>query len=195
MRIGTTFKISLRALRRNKMRSILTALGIIIGVGAVIAMVSIGNGAKSQVEAADRQPRRKRDPGVRGQFLARRRPQRAGAARARSMVSDAEAIKREMPSVDRREPGGAPGAQVVAGDQNWFTGNLQGESEDYLDIRQWPLASGAMFSDQDVRGANKVAIIGKTIADKLYPDGDPVGQILRIKNVPFIVTACLPRKG
>jgi len=86
------------------------------------------------------------------------------------------------------------GAQVAAGNMNWGT-NIQGEGADYLDIRQWPLDEGAMFSQADVRSANKVAIIGKTIADQLFPEGDAIGKVIRIKNVPFVVVGVLASKG
>ncbi len=110
-------------------------------------------------------------------------------------VDDAIAIEREIPEVVRRQPRNPfQHAQIAAGNQNWCT-SIQGEGQDYLDIRQWPLAEGSMFTEQDVRGASKVAIIGKTIADQLFPDGDAIGQVMRIKNVPFIVVGVLVAQG
>jgi len=194
MRIGNTFKISFRALRRNKMRSLLTGLGIIIGVAAVIAMVSIGNGAKSKIQeqiaslgenvilvfAGNWSP-----GGVHSGW--------GGAGTL--MVADAKAIEQEIPRVIAVSPEIRSGAQLVAGNSNWFTNNMLGESEDYFDIRQWPLASGAGFSDDHVVHADKVCVIGQTIADQLYHGENPLGKILRIKNVPFIVLGVLAPKG
>jgi putative ABC transport system permease protein len=99
-----------------------------------------------------------------------------------------------VPDVIVTSPEQRTSTQVASSAGNWFT-NIQGEGADYLDIRQWPLTEGAMFTELDVRGAAKVAVIGKTVADQLYPDGDAVGQVLRIKNVPFIVVGVLLPKG
>jgi putative ABC transport system permease protein len=109
-------------------------------------------------------------------------------------IEDAEAIRREVPTVIGVSEEVASTAQVAAGNQNWFT-RVLGESPDYLDIRQWPLADGAPFTAQDVRSANKVCIIGKTTASQVFGNENPVGQTLRIKNVPFIVTGVLTAKG
>jgi len=194
MKLGNTIKISFRALRRNKMRSILTALGIIIGVAAVIAMVSIGNGAKSQMESQIASL----GDNVILVFAGNWSPGgvRSGWGGAGTLkIDDALAIKREIPSVVAVSPEVRGGAQLTAGGENWSTGNLLGESADYLDIRHWPLAEGAGFTEQDIRTASKVAIIGQTIATQLYGDDSPVGKILRIKNVPFLVTGVLTPKG
>jgi putative ABC transport system permease protein len=193
MKILATLRVAARALRRNKMRTILTMLGMIIGVGAVIAMVSIGNGAKAQVEA---------QIASLGQNVVlvysgsvNRGGIRSGFGSAGTLtIEDANAIGREIPEVVAVSAEQRSSAQTAVGNQNWFT-SLQGESESYLDIRQWPLSEGAMFSEQDVRGANKVAIIGQTIVTNLFPDGDPVGQVIRIKNVPFTVVGVLIAKG
>ncbi len=193
MRIGSTITVSLRALRRNTMRSILTALGIIIGVGAVIAMVSIGNGAKSTVEAQIASLGQNVLLVFSGSFT-------SGGARSGSFgagtltVEDAEAIGRETPHLAAFSPEVRSGAQVLANGLNWST-NVFGESADYLSIRQWPLADGAMFTDQDVRSVGKVAIIGQTIVKQLFPDDDPIGQTLRIRNQPFRVIGVLVGKG
>jgi len=194
MKLGNTIKISFRALRRNKMRSTLTALGIIIGVAAVIAMVSIGNGAKSQMESQIASL----GDNVILVFAGNWSPGgvRSGWGGAGTLkVDDALAIKREIPSVTAVSPEVRGGAQLTAGGENWSTGNLLGESADYLDIRHWPLAEGAGFTEQDIRTASKVAIIGQTIATQLYGDESPLGKILRIKNVPFLVTGVLTPKG
>ncbi len=193
MRIAPTFHVALRALRRNKMRSVLTALGIIIGVGAVIAMVGIGNGAKAQVEAQIASLGENvilifsgstTSSGIRTGW--------GGAGTLK--IEDAEAIRREVPGVIGVSEEVASTTQVAAGNQNWFT-RIFGESADYFDIRQWPLADGAPFTAQDVRSANKVCVIGRTTATQIYGNENPIGQILRIKNVPFTITGVLTPKG
>lgn len=193
MRVGSTFIIALRALRRNKLRSALTALGIIIGVGAVIAMVSIGNGAKAQVEAQVAGLGRNvilifsgstTSSGIRTGW--------GGAGTLK--IEDAEAIRREIPSVTLVSEEVVSNAQIAAGNQNWFT-RIYGESADYFDLRQWALADGVPFTDQDVRSANKVCVIGRTTATQIFGSEDVVGQILRVKNVPFQITGVLTSKG
>ncbi|MEP7072121.1 MAG: ABC transporter permease [Verrucomicrobiota bacterium] len=193
MRTGSTLKIAFRALRRNKLRSALTALGIIIGVAAVIAMVGIGNGAKAQVSAQIASLGENVILVFSGSTTAS--GIRTGWGGAGTLkIEDAEAIRREVPGVTAISEEVATTAQVQAGNQNWFT-RVMGESPDYFDIRQWPLASGAPFTPQDVRGANKVCVIGRTTAVQVFGNEDPVGQILRIKNVPFTVIGVLTPKG
>jgi putative ABC transport system permease protein len=193
MRVGSTINVAFRALRRNKLRSALTALGIIIGVGAVIAMVGIGSGAKAQVEAQIASLGENvivissgstTSSGIRTGW--------GGAGTLK--IEDAEAIRREVPSVIAVSEEVPSTAQIAAGNQNWFT-RVMGESPDYFDIRQWPLAEGAPFTAQDVRSANKVCVIGQTTATQVFGNDNPVGQILRIKNVPFIVSGVLTPKG
>ena len=193
MRIAATLRIALRALRRNKLRSTLTALGIIIGVGAVIAMVGIGNGAKSQVEA---------QIASLGQNVVLIFPGNWSSSGARSgwggagtmTVDDAEAIGREVAGVTAVSPEVRNRQQVLANGLNWNT-QILGEGTEYLDIRDWPLDDGAMFTEQDVRGAGKVCIIGKTIANQLFPNEEPVGNSLRIRNFPFKILGVLAPKG
>src|SRR3954469_9307152 len=193
MRFGSTFLIAFRALRRNKLRSALTALGIIIGVGAVIAMVGIGNGAKAQVQAQIASLGQNVILVFSGSTTAS--GIRTGGGGAGTLkVEDAEAIRREVPGVIGVSEEVASTAQVAAGNQNWMT-RVMGESAEYVDIRQWPLGDGAPFTEQDVRSANKVCIIGKTTATQVFGNDDPVGQVLRIKNVPFTVTGVLTPKG
>jgi putative ABC transport system permease protein len=193
MRIGPTFRLAARALRRNKMRSLLTMLGIVIGVGAVIAMVGIGNGARAQVEAQIASLGQNMilifsgsmtSGGARGGF----------GSSGTLKIDDALGIVREVPGVVAVSPEIRSNAQVAFGNQNWFT-QLLGESPEYFDMRQWEMTSGASFSEQDVRSAAKVTIIGKTTATQLFGSMDPVGQIIRIKNVPFLVTGMLKSKG
>lgn len=193
MRLLATLKIALRALRRNKLRTLLTMLGMIIGVGAVIAMVGIGNGAKSQIESQIAGMGQNVILIFAGNFT--RGGVHSGWGGAGTLTpEDADAIQREIPGVTAVSPEVRTGAQIAAGDQNWST-SIIGEGAQYFDIRSWPVVAGAGFTEQDVRGANKVAVIGKTIAEQLYPGEDPVGQVLRIRSVPFIVVGMLKPKG
>ena len=175
------------------MRSVLTALGIIIGVAAVIAMTGIGNGAKAQVESQIASL----GENVILIFSGSMTPGgiRTGWGGAGTLkIEDAEAIRRELTSVIVVSPEIRSGAQVAAGNQNWST-SILGESEDYFDLRKWPLADGVTFTAQDVRGANKIAVVGRTVAKQLFVNESPVGQILRVKNVPFIISGVLTPKG
>src|SRR6266480_3563846 len=152
MRVGSTFNVAFRALRRNKMRSVLTALGIIIGVGAVIAMVGIGNGAKAQVEAQIASLGQNVILIFSGSITSS--GIRTGWGGAGTLkIEDAEAIRREVPGVIGVSEEVVSTTQVAAGNQNWFT-RIYGESADYFDIRQWPLADGAPFTAPDVRDAD-----------------------------------------
>jgi putative ABC transport system permease protein len=193
MRFTIIIRVALRALRRNTMRSILTALGIIIGIGAVITTVSMGTGAKSQIEA---------QVAALGQNIVTVFPNfinaggvRSGFGGAMTLVpEDAEAIASEVPNVDGVSPEIRDRAQVLANGLNWST-QVLGESPDYPYIRSWPIAEGAMFGEQDVKSLAKVCVIGKTIVDQLFPDMDPIGQTLRIRNLPFRVVGVLSAKG
>ncbi len=193
MRFMNIIKVALRALRRSAMRSVLTALGIIIGVAAVIAMVSIGNGAKSQVEASIASlgqniisvfPGNFTTGGVRGGF---------GSASTLT-VEDAQAISREVSGVVAVSPEMNDRSQVLANGLNWNT-QIRGEDVTYLDIRLWSVTDGEMFSEADVRNATKVCVIGKSVANQIFPNMDPVGQSLRIRNIPFKVLGVLASKG
>src|ERR1700731_2543661 len=193
IRLGSTFKIAARALRRNKLRSALTALGIIIGVGAVIAMVSIGNGAKAQVEAQIAGLGENVILIFSGSTTAS--GIRTGWGGAGTLkIEDAEAIRREVPGVTLVSEEVVSNAQVAAGNPNWFT-RIYGESADYFDLRQWALADGVPFTNQDVRSANKVCVVGRTTATQIFGSEDVVGQVLRVKNVPFQITGVLTPKG
>jgi putative ABC transport system permease protein len=193
MKFFATLRVAARALRRNKMRSILTMLGMIIGDRAVIVTVSLGDGAKAQMEAQIASLGQNVVMVYSGSF--NRGGVRSGFGGAGTLtVDDAAALQREIPEIITLSPERRYNAQIAAGDLNWST-QIQGESDTYLDVRQWPLSQGAMFTEQDVRSANKVAIIGKTVADQLYPDGDAVGEAMRIKNVPFTVLGVLSPKG
>ena len=193
MRVFATFRIALRALRRNKMRTLLTMLGIIIGVTAVISAISIGNGAKTQVEAQVASlgqnvlsvfPGSFSTGGARGGF----------GSRSTLTADDAQAIIREVDNVVAVSCEVRDRNQVLANGLNWNT-QVQGESPDYLSVRAWGLSSGAMFTDSDVRSAGKVCIIGKTVATELFGGSDPVGQTLRIRDIPFKIMGVLQPKG
>ncbi len=193
MRFSVIFLVALRALRRNTMRSILTALGIIIGIGAVIAIVSMGNGTKAKVEAQVAAlgqniitvyPGSFSSGGMRGGF----------GSSVTLTVEDAEAIQAEVPDIDGVSPEVRDRNQVLANGLNWST-NINGESPDYPYIKNWNIVQGAMFTDQDVKSLAKVAVIGKTVVDQLFPNEDPIGQTLRIRNLPFRVVGVLDVKG
>jgi len=188
-----TFGLALRALQRNKMRSTLTMLGIVIGVGAVVAMVGIGNGAKAQVEA---------QIATLGQNVILIFPSsfstggvQSGMGGAGTLkLEDAKAIAEEVPDVLAVSPGTRVSSQLGYGNQNWST-SVIGEGQDYFDIRQWEIVEGAGFTEQDVRSAAKVAVVGATVARQLFGDEDPIGQIMRVRNVPFQVVGLLKPKG
>src|SRR5438874_3905283 len=193
MRILAILKIAARALKRNMLRTTLTMLGIIIGVGAVITMVSISNGAKAMVEAQIASLGQNVILVFSGSVT--RGGVHTGWGSAGTLtIEDATAIQREVPGVVSVSPEVRTGSQVAAGNQNWAT-QVLGEGADYLELRQWPLAEGAMFTDQDVRGANKVAVIGKTTSRQLYGDSGAIGQVIRIKSVPFVIVGELSPKG
>ncbi len=193
MRFANVIIVALRALRRNILRSVLTALGIIIGIAAVIAVVSIGNGAKTQVEASIASlgqniisvfPGNFTSGGVRGGF---------GSASSLT-VEDAQAIEREVAGIVAISPEMSDRSQVLANGLNWNS-QIRGEDISYLDIRMWGIAEGEMFSEADVRTASKVCVIGRTVATQLFADADPVGQNIRIRNIPFKVLGVLTTKG
>jgi putative ABC transport system permease protein len=193
MRYLAIIKIAFRALQRNKMRTVLTMLGIIIGVGAVIAMVALGRGAKAQVAA------RIASLGQNTLMVFSGSVNRGGVftgfgGAGTLTVEDAEAIEKEVPGVVAVSPEVRTSGQIMAGNNNWSTEG-RGEDVSYLDIRQWDLAEGAMFTDADIRSAGKVCILGKTTADKLFPNEDPIGQTIRIRNVPMKVLGVLKAKG
>src|SRR5438477_6738102 len=194
MRVGSTFNVAFRALRRNKLRSVLTALGIIIGVGAVIAMVGIGNGAKAQVEAQVASLGQNVIQVSAGSSSSHSSVRQGLGSSSTLTVDDAEAIEREIANVVAFSPEVRITTQVIAGNRNWST-QIYGESPDYFSIRQWPLEDGAIFTEQDVRGAAKVAVIGSLAAEELFGGENPVGEIVRIKNVPFTVVGVLTSKG
>ena len=188
-------RVAFRALVRNKMRAALTMLGIIIGVSAVIAMVSIGQGASASVQAQIE------SIGTNLLFVSAG-AQNVGGVRSGTgdtgtntlTVDDLDAIKREVPSVSMVTPSVNARSQLVAGNMNWNTA-VTGVSEQYPDIRKWPVATGSFFTDAEVRTAARVIVIGQTLADSLYPGADPIGQDIRVMNLPFRVVGVMAAKG
>jgi putative ABC transport system permease protein len=193
MSIFMTLRIALKALNRNKMRTMLTMLGMIIGVGAVITMVALGKGAQSTIEAQVKAAGTNLITVMAGNFT--QGGVRQGGGNATTLrVEDAEAI-RKLPGVQYVAAGVNSRAQLVAGNQNWSS-TIQGTDVDLPLIRNWPLKYGSFFTPLDVTGAQKVAVLGQTVADNLYgPDTDPTGQIIRIKNQPFKVLGVMAPKG
>ncbi|MCE5283371.1 MAG: ABC transporter permease [Deltaproteobacteria bacterium] len=191
--LSSTFRISLRALRVNKMRSALTMLGIIIGVGAVITMMAVGTGASERISNQMASmgsnllivmPGSSTSGGI-----------RMGSGTQSTLTQDdAEAIATQCSAVADVAPVHSGGAQVVYGNQNWST-IVTGTTPGILPVRDWTLASGRAFTDQDVRSANKVCLLGQTVVDNLFGSADPLGQIIRIKKVPFTVIGVLAAKG
>jgi putative ABC transport system permease protein len=193
MRILASIKIALRALRRNKMRSLLTMLGIIIGVGAVIGAVSLTSGATKQIEDQVSSLGESVITVFSGNFT--NGGMRGGWGSAPTLtVNDADAIINQVPNVVAISPEVRDREQVLANGLNWNT-QVMGESPDYAQIRNWPVATGAMFSEQDVRTLAKVAVIGQTVVDELFPNENPLGQTIRIRDLPFKIVGILASKG
>lgn len=191
--IPSTIKISLRSIRVNKMRSALTMLGIIIGVGAVITMLAVGTGARQKIEEQIASMGSNLLIVLPGATTAGGVRMGAGTQSTLSM-GDAEAIQKECPAVLYVAPVLGGVAQVVYGNQNWSTG-ITGTTPSMFEIRDWRFSEGRPFTDDDVRSASKVCLLGQTVVDNLFGSIDPIGQIVRIKNVPFTVIGVLESKG
>ncbi len=191
-RIGNITIVGLKAISRNKLRSFLTMLGIVIGVACVIAVVAIGAGATKSVENTIN------SLGTNYIMLFPGAATQSGAriftGQSTLTADDADALKAECPSVAYVSPTVRTAGQIVAGELNWGT-SIQGVSTDYPLIRSWNVAQGAFFTDADVKAAVKVAVLGQTTVENLFPNSDAVGQIVRIKNVPFKVVGVLEKKG
>ena len=195
MDIGNTIRIAFRAIRRNKIRSMLTMLGVIIGVASVIAMIALGSGARAAIDQQIQSQgtnviyvsagSQGRGPGA----------VRGGAGSITTLtIEDAQAIAQQVPTVRHVSPVVRGRVQVIAGNQNWNT-SVEGGNEDYVEIRNWPITSGANFAARDVLVADKVCLLGSTVALNLFPDQDPVGQVIRVRNLPFRVVGVLAPKG
>ena len=189
-----TFRIAFKALGRNKMRTGLTMLGMIIGVSAVITLVAMGNGAQAVIEQQIKGAGTNMITVNAGNFTTG--GARGGSGSATSLtVDDAEAIRGNVPGVQYLAAGAFTRTQVVAANQNWFT-RVQGTDVDLPLIRAWPTRIGTFFSPQDVAGAAKAAVLGSTVNEMLFgKDSDSVGQIIRIRNQPFKVIGVMASKG
>ncbi len=194
MNLWMIFKVALRAISRNKTRSLLTALGIIVGIAAVIAVVAIGQGAQtmmmSQINSMGNNlimvfPGSQNPGGVRG-----------GSGSGQNLTAeDGESIARDLQHLVRAvTPVIRSGAQAIYQENNWST-QVQGVSIDFPEVRNWEMASGAFFTAADQRAGSRVCIIGQTVSDNLFPGDDPTGKSLRIRNMPFRVLGVMVRKG
>ena len=182
-----------RALAANTLRSILTMLGIIIGVAAVITMIAVGRGATDRVQEQMKglgsnimlvMPGGLTAGGV-----------RLGASTGQGLSEDdANAIARDVPEVQVAAPSMRTGAQVIAGNTNWST-SIMGATNDYLEAREWPLQSGRAFEAAEIQGSAKVAMIGQTVATQLFGEADPLDQVIRVKKVPVTIIGILGKKG
>jgi putative ABC transport system permease protein len=193
MNLGSLLAVGLQALTRNRTRSALTVLGIVIGVAAVIATLAIGQGARASVQA---------QIAAMGANMLSVLPGTVTAGGARSApgstttltLEDAEAVRHECPAVSAVAPSVRTVGQVVSGNQNWST-QIIGTTADYAIVRQWPVESGVFITDSDNRGAAKVCVLGQDVVKQLFPGVDPVGSTVRIKDVPFRVVGVLSAKG
>ena len=184
---------ALRALAANKLRSVLTMLGIIIGVGAVITMIAVGRGATERVQEQMKGLGSNIMLVLPGGITAG--GVRLGAQTGQALTEeDALAIAREIPEVQVAAPSMRTGAQVVVGNTNWST-SIFGTTNDYLEAREWPLATGRLFEAAEIAGSAKVAIVGQTVAQQLFGDEDPMDQVIRVKKVPVTIVGVLEKKG
>jgi ABC-type antimicrobial peptide transport system permease subunit len=193
MNLLTALLAALRALGTNWLRSMLTMLGIIIGVAAVITMIAIGGGAQARVEEQMKSlgtnimlvlPGAQTTGGV-----------RLGAQTGQTLTEeDARAIAAEVPEVQAAAPSLRTGAQVVAANANWST-SVMGTTPEYLEVRDWPLAAGRSFDAAEMAGSGKVVVIGQTVAQQLFGDADPIDQVIRVRKAPLQVIGMLERKG
>jgi len=193
MNLLTALLSALRALGTNWLRSMLTMLGIIIGVAAVITMIAIGGGAQQRVEEQIKSlgtnimlvlPGAQTTGGV-----------RLGAQTGQTLTEeDARAIAADVPEVQAAAPSLRTGAQVVAANANWST-SVMGTTPEYLEVRDWPLASGRSFEEAEQAGSGKVVVLGQTVSQQLFGDDDPIDQVIRVRKVPLQVIGVLARKG
>lgn len=194
MNLGNLLKVAINALKRNKMRSFLTMLGIIIGVASVITMLAIGQGSKKSIEDQISSmgsnmlfvmPGTMRMGGV----------QQGSSTSQRLTVSDADAIRVECDAVVAVSPEVRSSGQAVYGNSNWPT-TIYGGNEQYLEIRSWEVVSGRNMTDNEARGSAKVCLLGRTVADELFGEGiDPTGETIRFRSIPFKIIGVLAEKG
>jgi putative ABC transport system permease protein len=186
-------KIAVRALTRNKMRSLLTMLGIVIGVGAVIATVGLGQGAQQQVQ--DQIASMGTDLLYISSGSVNKGGIRLGGGATKTLVyDDMKAIQQQVPTIGQVAPGAGASALVVADNQNWST-RITGTEPQYFDIRNWDFAKGANFTQDDVTRASNVVVLGATVQQNLFGNSDPTGKTVRIGNLPFQVVGVLQAKG
>lgn len=194
MNPGNLIKVAINALKRNKMRSFLTMLGIIIGVASVITMLAIGQGSKKSIQDQIASmgsnmlfvmPGNMRSGGV----------QQGGSGSQRLTIADVNAIRTECEAVIAASPEVRSSGQVVYGNSNWPT-TIYGGGEEYLDIKSWKVVSGRNITDSEAKGSAKVCLVGRTVADELFGEGvDPTGETIRFKNIPFRIIGVLEEKG
>jgi putative ABC transport system permease protein len=192
VRIFDLLLISLRMLAKNKLRSGLTVLGVVIGIAAVTTMVSIGQGGSKLIQNEFQSlgsnvvlvmPSSGQNGGVQSGVV------------TTLTADDAHAIAEECPAVKAVSPLIGTSGQVIGGHVNWQPDQMMGVGPDYPIVRNWPLAAGEFFTERDIVGATKVCVIGQTLVTQLFPDVDPIGQQLRVKNIPFRVIGVLNKKG
>jgi len=193
MKTTSLLTMATGSILKNKMRTMLTMLGIVIGVGAVIVMVAVGNGAQTQIEAQIR------NLGTNLIVITPGSTAAGGASQGaqtfnRLTIADADKIKADATLLSAVSPVIVTRTQVITGKGNWRT-EINGVSTDYLAIRDWTVTSGALFSDDDVNAKRKVAVLGATIVNNLFPDSDPVGSQIQLGHVPFTVVGVLAAKG
>lgn len=193
MHLKNLLKVAIKSILKARMRSLLTALGIIIGVAAVVVMVAIGDGAQIQVEQQISALGSNLIIIFPGSSTSGGINMGAGSIN-RFTMEDAEKIQEEATLIKAVSPIVRSGGQVIGGSGNWST-QVQGVATNFLDIRDWPLASGDFFTDKDMVSRSKVAVLGQTVVKQLFPNDDPIGQQIRIRNVPFKVIGVLTGKG
>ena len=191
--VNNLFRIALKSILKNKLRSMLTSLGIIIGVSGVIVMSAVGEGTQALIRQEINllgtnvliaSPGSSRAGGV----------QRGTGSLNRFTLDDVEQIRQSATLLQAISPLVMSGGQVIAGNANWAT-EICGVSTDYFAIKNWKAAQGSLFTEKDVSASRKVALLGKSVADKLFAGGNPVGQKIRIRNIPFTVIGVLEEKG
>ena len=192
MTFTNILRIAIAALGKNKLRAGLTILGVVIGIAAVTAMVSIGTSASELVQGEFK------NLGTNVIVISPGSRQARGARTGQTpslTVSDVTAISRECPSVLAASPLVGAVGQVISGNNNWRPRDLVGVGSDYLLVRNWQIDSGSFFTESDINNANKVCVIGATVVKKLFQTANPIGQNVRIKNIPFEIVGVLASKG
>src|SRR5580700_2895762 len=192
MNLFLTIRVAFRALGKNKLRAGLTVLGVVIGIAAVTTMVSIGESAGALVQG------QLQGLGTNVVFVVPGAKQQGGVREATVQTltaKDSDAIGAECPAVLACSPLVGASAQVIFGNVNWKPKDIHGVGPDYLTVRNWSMQLGDFFSERDVTSAARVCVIGQTLVPKLFQTSNPIGQMIRIKNIPFQVIGVLERKG